>query len=1020
MIPSGPPSPTGSASTARSGINSQANSPRPVPTSGRKTYRRGSGVNKPAGLTRSGSSSSISRSNSGNVAAGTIRPPPSLDMPFANDDASVGHSPLPTPTTNRTSFFFDEAANGQPAPDQSQSPETLDAAIITPDPQNPNHRRSLPRPLPPSKCPLLCVFFAEFDIVVGPKVCFQSPHKFMHFDVDTGLEEMHHALEETFQSVIPNGDEKQQAETVDNESGNGEKQTGRREDSASVSQQDSEDYWNWSPTPKTTIIEREVSGDEITLPSSGHKDDRWLAMVSATEGGTDLKSSFTKRPTHERKRSSASTSVAEESTNNATNTTAHMTSSHSRNPSLASSKGTISNPPTHDGDTSTIDTELMQNSIFAATSEYIITGNELANQTITVSTHGMHILSRPMIIQDTQRYERNSLLFAVGFVLRRNVDPRPYWPVLSNLSSTFRNMEVESEFLTNPRTRPQIQTVLEDVLVSLNSKRRDCHLLLDDANLLNLHLFRPPPPPTPPVPDHAVPILLRPEWQLQMFDWDLTINWIVPHIDGCKYVKQIATTSEVDLEMVRACLRVLRHHGVLATSDVFRYSNVYESTPLARRLQSPPGKKAEAEMNKLLDAAFCYCAKAKHIRQAQAVNQDLGVRNDRKSPNSLSHSPSSNIARRLQPHMNSLQSLDLSVNSATTPLAHAIAAGSSRRRRGSSNDGNMSSPRSFPSRTGQLTIREEHSMDDSESPGPNKGSMMSKQQSATLLREIDAMKKALARLYSSCTTSQSFGEMLLAKMENKGRHSSDGNLREKTAAKSFVETTLAPLREASESEPATSSDLKDGDKAVFDYFDHRRLVTFGVVRGLIQRVHQYPLALARHDKTDKEETNLSGAGRDSVSSHDVMSAPDEFSHMDISPGQYQVPIEMTAMREATLAADAAAKAALDERSVQSASYSTSPLLQGFLLPQLPGTSPLLQGFPPPLSSRDEQLRAKANREEMQHRSKKALLDRIAAVMDGTRCDDELSCMFETPIETLIEMLKESGKWSVISVFSGDA
>ena len=140
-------------------------------------------------------------------------------------------------------------------------------------------------------------------------------------------------------------------------------------------------------------------------------------------------------------------------------------------PSSSSSKGaTASNQPVPEGDDSTIDTELPQNSIFAATSEYIITGNELADQTITVSTHGMHILSSPTIIEDTRRYERNSLLFAVGFVLHRSVDPRPFWPVLSNLSLTLRDMEVESEFLSNASTRSRVQIVLEDVLVSLNSR----------------------------------------------------------------------------------------------------------------------------------------------------------------------------------------------------------------------------------------------------------------------------------------------------------------------------------------------------------------------------------------------------------------------------------------------------------------------------------------------------------------------------------------------------------------------
>ena len=198
------------------------------------------------------------------------------------------------------------------------------------------------------------------------------------------------------------------------------------------------------------------------------------------------------------KESKANNDASQQVSVNDTNTTVPSTTHHHRSPSYASSKGTASNPTTHEGDNSTIDTELLANSIFAATSEYIITGNELANQTITVSTHGMHILSRPMIIKNTQRYERNSHLFAVGFVLRRNIDPRPFWPVLSNLSFTLRDMEVESEFLSNQRTRPQIQYLLEDILLSLNTKQRDCHLLLDDANLLNLCLFRPPPPPIPP------------------------------------------------------------------------------------------------------------------------------------------------------------------------------------------------------------------------------------------------------------------------------------------------------------------------------------------------------------------------------------------------------------------------------------------------------------------------------------------------------------------------------------------
>ena len=60
------------------------------------------------------------------------------------------------------------------------------------------------------------------------------------------------------------------------------------------------------------------------------------------------------------------------------------------------------------------------------------------------------------------------------------------WPVLSNLSSTFRDMEVESGFLTNKSSRPRVQIALEDMLASLNSRQGRCHLPLYDANLLTL------------------------------------------------------------------------------------------------------------------------------------------------------------------------------------------------------------------------------------------------------------------------------------------------------------------------------------------------------------------------------------------------------------------------------------------------------------------------------------------------------------------------------------------------------
>ena len=129
-------------------------------------------------------------------------------------------------------------------------------------------------------------------------------------------------------------------------------------------------------------------------------------------------------------------------------------------------------------------------------------------------THNMHILSYPIIIKNTE-YERNSLLYSVGFVIRRSLDPSPYRPLLCKLASTLKSMELESGFLSSEQTKHHLQDIFNGILFSLNSNKSECHLLLDDANVLHLQYFPPPKAHAPPVPDHVVPVLLRPESQLQ-------------------------------------------------------------------------------------------------------------------------------------------------------------------------------------------------------------------------------------------------------------------------------------------------------------------------------------------------------------------------------------------------------------------------------------------------------------------------------------------------------------------------
>lgn len=908
-----PPPPSAPPSTANTPTQSPSPSPRKSLSSSNHT-QSGSPSNSIGTDSKSSTPRPYSRRSSKTIRSSisALNKSPVLGPSL---DASIGDSAHTANTVPNISLHSSRDVKKEIDYSYHQGEYIDDTDGILPDPRNPDHRSSLPRPLPSAKCPLLCVFYAEFDIVVGPMVCFQSPSKFMFSDINVGQNEINQSLEESFQHIMQSYNT-QNTQTSDK---------GASAENIFENHVGLDDYWNWAT--------EEISN---SLDTQNHDAD--LSSQSTLQA--------TGNKAHRRRNTDG---VFAE----------HLAAATlARSPSFTSSKGASLH------EDSTVDSETLQNSIFAACSEYIITGNELANQTITVSTRGMHILSRPMIISDTKRYERNSLLFSVGFVLRRNIDPRPWWPVLSNLSRTFRAMEVESEFLSHQRTRPMIQTVLEDILVSLNSKQIDCHLLLDEGNLLNLQLFQPPPPPTPPVPDFAVPILLKPEWQLQLYDWDLTINWILPHIDGCKHVKQIAQSSEVDMELVRSCLRVLKHHDVLSYVDIFRYSNVYECTPLGLQLLSPllTGDESK-EGSKILDEGFWYAVKKQFARQAPSkIYREM---------HALTNSGNSNSPGSFS----------------TSPLMNSVLS-----RRHSQQTAEDYEPCSFPNRSHNFSIAEEHTRDDkarSKQSSPRVINSCGSAPKSTIhmnsfVRDAETIKKALAGLYCSCTRDHSFGDILLAKVGTDT--TTEATDRHDVSLHSLDSSSMAPLCETADleieqghSQSTTEAEQSKNNASDIDWtktfhLDHRRMITFGIAHNLIHRVHQFPLA-SEAQNDDVYEADKDHIRRKSSMSHDYNTG--SIDHVEFSAELFdeQQPIHTT---------DSVVTPTLSQSSLQ--------------INDVDRDSSRL--FP--------------------KKSNISFVERVALSMDGTRCDDELSCMFETPIEDLVALLKSTGRWNVISVFSPDS
>ena len=230
----------------------------------------------------------------------------------------------------------------------------------------------------------------------------------------------------------------------------------------------------------------------------------------------------------------------------------------------------------------------------------------------------------------------------------------------------------------------------------------------------------------------------------QYYDWDLSIDWCARHIDGVKNARQISEVAEVDMEIVRACLRVLKHHGVIALSDMFFYSNRYEATERAMAMLS--GKESD-----LLTTA---------IEHAVRV---AGEQSSREG------SPLLLAAAAYSPGTDS-------------ELARS----------------NRSADRTFQGSRSFLLP-----------PTPSSDVFLAN--TVTRRDDFPMLKIAVAEFFACCERGRSFGDTWMGLVAG--------------------------------SIPSSDVDWKQ----VFKTIDHRRLASFGVVHGLIRRIHRFPRLLQQQE-----------------------------------------------------------------------------------------------------------------------------------------------------------------------------
>jgi len=95
---------------------------------------------------------------------------------------------------------------------------------------------------------------------------------------------------------------------------------------------------------------------------------------------------------------------------------------------------------------------------------------------------------------------------------------------------------------------------------------------------LKLYPLLSPPPKI--IPGYLVPLRTKDLDELSKVEWDLTLRQVIPFLDGVNYVNKIATLSGIHLSLVSKCIRQLIYYEAVQLVDIFQYSNRYTSTEL--------------------------------------------------------------------------------------------------------------------------------------------------------------------------------------------------------------------------------------------------------------------------------------------------------------------------------------------------------------------------------------------------------------------------------------------------------
>ncbi|KAI9761336.1 MAG: hypothetical protein M4579_001126 [Chaenotheca gracillima] len=241
---------------------------------------------------------------------------------------------------------------------------------------------------------------------------------------------------------------------------------------------------------------------------------------------------------------------------------------------------------------------------FKLISPFLIPRQEFCDRLVSITANRHRILGHPVCIAN-RKYVRNELLFNFAIVLEENKDMSSYVTVVRKLAKLFRTLEEQGEFLSRELGGPRggghgargnenhprgnegkVYALCEIILEDLNNYC-ECMIPIDESNTINIKLF-PLYPPPPPVKSWHVPLSTVRLESLMDENWDLTMQKIVPFIDGINSVRRISEHADADYNLVKKCIEHLLYYRTLLLLPPHHFSAVFApSSDLPLFLSSP-------------------------------------------------------------------------------------------------------------------------------------------------------------------------------------------------------------------------------------------------------------------------------------------------------------------------------------------------------------------------------------------------------------------------------------------------